>query len=142
MSDLTITLEQDPPVEDIRALDERLTAFNLRVVKDARYQTLRFFLRDTSGAVVGGLIADALMGWMFVQILYVDDAYRGQGHGTALMRRAEAEARSRGFRGMWLDTFTFQAPEFYLELGFREFGRLEDFPPGYARHFMMKSLTP
>ncbi|HSU14561.1 GNAT family N-acetyltransferase [Longimicrobium sp.] len=140
MSDLTISLEPDAPEEDVRAVGEGLFAYNRRLVGEYAYETLRFFLRDEGGAVAGGLVADMLMGWMFVQVLWVGDAHRGGGHGSELLRRAEAEARQRGCRGMWLDTFTFQAPEFYRKMGFREFGRIDDFPPGYARHFFMKTL--
>ncbi|HEX8906994.1 MAG TPA: GNAT family N-acetyltransferase [Longimicrobiaceae bacterium] len=142
MSDLTISLEPDAAQEDVRAVYDGLHAFSHSHAGDAQYQTIRFFLRDAAGTVAGGLIADMLWGWMFVQVLWVAEAHRGGGHGTALMRRAEDEARRRGCRAMWLDTFTFQAPEFYRKLGFTEFGRLGDFPPGYARHFMMKPLDP
>jgi GNAT superfamily N-acetyltransferase len=141
MTEVTISLEPDAAEEDVRAVSEGLFAYNCRVVGDYGYETLRFFLRDADGAIAGGLIADVLMGWMFVQVLWVGDAHRGAGHGAELVRRAEAEARRRGCRGMWLDTFTFQAPDFYRKLGFREFGRLDDFPPGHARHFLMKPLA-
>jgi hypothetical protein len=39
-----------------------------------------------------------------------------------------------------VDTYGFQAPGFYERMGYAEFGRLEDFPPGSARHFLWKSL--
>ena len=44
---------------------------------------------------------------------------RGLGLGRKVMAMAEAEARSRGLAGIWLDTWTFQAPGFYPKLGFR-----------------------
>jgi GNAT superfamily N-acetyltransferase len=140
MPDLTIALEPDPPKEDVRAVYDGLTAFNRSRVGDEGYEAVRLLLRDEAGRVAGGLIADAIYEWMYVQVLWVDEAHRGQGHGAALMRRVEEEARRRGCRGIWLDTFTFQAPGFYQKLGFREFGRLDDFPPGQARHFLVKLL--
>ena len=48
--------------------------------------------------------------------------------------------RRRGCTGIWLDTFTFQAPGFYEKLGFTVFGRLEDYPPGEARVFYAKQI--
>ena len=36
--------------------------------------------------------------------------------------------------------FSDQAPEFYEKLGYRQFGRLEDFPPGSAPLFYRKRL--
>ena len=56
------------------------------------------------------------------------------------MRRAEDEARRRGCRGIWLDSFTFQAPGFYQRLGYEIFGALDDYPPGDKRCFLRKRL--
>jgi len=53
---------------------------------------------------------------------------------------AEAAARAQGCRGAYLDAFTFQAPKFYERLGYQEFGRLDDFPPGHARIWFTKAL--
>jgi ribosomal protein S18 acetylase RimI-like enzyme len=54
------------------------------------------------------------------------------------MAAVEAEARSLGCRGAYLDTFSFQAPKFYEKLGYREFGRIADFPAGFDRIWLMK----
>jgi len=53
---------------------------------------------------------------------------------------AEVEARKRGARYAYLDTFDFQAPEFYKKYGYEVFGVLEDFPSGHTRYFMKKQL--
>jgi ribosomal protein S18 acetylase RimI-like enzyme len=55
---------------------------------------------------------------------------------------AEDLAREMNCIGIWLDTFDFQAPEFYRRLGFSEFGQIEDHPPGHRRFFMRKRLQP
>jgi hypothetical protein len=39
-----------------------------------------------------------------------------------------------------VDTFSFQAPGFYEKLGYRTFGRLDDFPAPYHRVWMTKAL--
>jgi N-acetylglutamate synthase-like GNAT family acetyltransferase len=57
-----------------------------------------------------------------------------------LLADAEAVARERGCTSIYLDTFSFQAPDFYKRLGFKEFGRLNDFPPGRTRIWLWKSL--
>src|SRR5438105_5447062 len=38
-----------------------------------------------------------------------------------------------------VDTFTFQGPEFYPKLGYREYARL-DYPPDHHRIFFRKNL--
>jgi N-acetylglutamate synthase-like GNAT family acetyltransferase len=53
---------------------------------------------------------------------------------------AEDEARQRGAKNVYLDTFSFQSPNFYKQHGYQVFGELPDFPPGYQRHFLTKQL--
>ncbi|MBV9813184.1 MAG: GNAT family N-acetyltransferase [Acetobacteraceae bacterium] len=88
----------------------------------------------------GGFWGCTLFGWLSIQMLVVPPALRGSGIGTALMLTAEAEARARGCRGAYVDTFSFQAPGFYRKLGYREFGVLRDLPPGYEQVFFCKRL--
>lgn len=56
------------------------------------------------------------------------------------MSRTEEEARQMGAKNAYLDTFSFQAPGFYENLGYRSFGELLEFPPGQKRVFMKKQL--
>ena len=64
----------------------------------------------------------------------------GRGLGSELMRRAEAEAQTRGCRQMWLDTYAFQARGFYERLGFEVFGQIDGPAPMFPRYFMQKRL--
>ncbi len=73
--------------------------------------------------------------------LWVAEPYRKRGTGSALLSKAEMAARERGCRGVYLDTFTFQAPDFYARNGYSEFGRLDDFPKGYSRIWFAKRLS-
>jgi N-acetylglutamate synthase-like GNAT family acetyltransferase len=53
---------------------------------------------------------------------------------------AENEARKRGAKHVFLDTFSFQAPGFYTQHGYQVFGELKDFPPRHQRYFLTKQL--
>ena len=100
---------------------------------------LTLALRD-GGELIGGLVGVTYLGWLSVDGLWVAAEHRSRGHATALMARAEDEARGRGATDCVLDTFSFQAPGFYRKLGYREFGRLDGFPAGGCRHYMTKAL--
>jgi ribosomal protein S18 acetylase RimI-like enzyme len=89
---------------------------------------------------LGALMGHANQGWFFVSLLGVVPAARGRGVGSQLMHRAEVFARERALVGLWLDTFSWQAPSFYQRLGFTEVGRIPDHPPGEARVFLAKRL--
>lgn len=75
---------------------------------------------------------------MYVELLAVPDALRGEGAGAALMKKAEALAVERGCVGAWLDTFAFQARGFYEKLGYAVFGEITDHPRQSARYFLSK----
>jgi predicted N-acetyltransferase YhbS len=91
---------------------------------------------------LGGLSARLYpdLKWVFVELLAVAEEGRGKGIGGQLMARIEEEARLRKMEGIWLDTFSFQAPDFYKRLGYSEFGRIDGYPENGARHFFLKRL--
>ena len=102
---------------------------------------LRIVLKaNESDAVVGALTGQSVWEWLYVHLLWVDEARQGEGLGSRLMQAAEMEAEKRGCTGVWVSTYSFQAPDFYQKLGYLSFGRIDDFPPGYVRHFYQKRL--
>jgi GNAT superfamily N-acetyltransferase len=105
------------------------------------YRDYGFLLRDEAGSILGGLTGYVLYDWMFIQFVSVAAELRGQGLGKMLMQKAEDWAREQGLGGMWLDTFAFQAPDFYRSLGFVEFGTIENHPSGSRRIFFQKRLA-
>jgi predicted N-acetyltransferase YhbS len=102
---------------------------------------LTLLVRDEHDAILGGLYGRLVCQWLFVDLLAVPEAGRGQGIGSRLMQMAEDLAREQGCIGVWLDTFDFQAPDFYKKLGYSQFGELLDYPPGHKRHFFQKRLN-
>jgi ribosomal protein S18 acetylase RimI-like enzyme len=116
-----------------------LVAFNTRAVGKSQYKSLAIALRQ-GNEIVGGLTGWTWAGWRFVELLWIEEKFRGKRHGTALLRKAESEVSKRGVRSICLDTFSFQAPAFYKKLGFKQFGKLKDFPKGHERIWLKKVL--
>ena len=114
-----------------------LVAHNEAQVPNGNWGLLALTVRDAGGAIVGGLWGRTGYGMLFVELLALGPA-RGMGLGRQVMSLAEAEAHRRGLSGIWLDTWTFQAPGFYERLGFTECGRITDYPPGHDRIFYVK----
>lgn len=117
-----------------------LDAFNKQSGGDYGYQRLCFALQTPDGEIVGGVLGDVIWQWFHVDLLWVIEELRGQGYGHQLLTHIEDEARRRGAKHVHLDTFSFQAPEFYQQHGYRVFGELKDFPPGYSRYYLTKEL--
>jgi len=101
---------------------------------------LAITLRTSSGRLIGGLSGHTLWGWLSIEMLWVDPAARGAGHGRRLIAAAEQEALRRGCHHARVDTYSFQAPWFYERCGYRRVATLEDFPRRHQRHFYAKAL--
>ena len=107
---------------------------------DNNFQRLCFVLKDPEGEVVGGILGETYWEWFYLDLLWVSEDLRLRGYGSQLLEIAEEEARKRGANNAYLDTFSFQAPEFYYKNGYQVFGELNDYPPGNTRYFLTKTL--
>lgn len=136
---LRLSAESPPSWDDREIVDNGLGDYNAAFMRDNSYDYFGLFVRDDAGAIRAGLIGHAYAGWLFVALLWVHADLRRSGVGSALMAEAERRASSFGCHSAWLDTYSFQAPEFYRKLGYREFARL-DCPPGHQRIFLNKAL--
>jgi GNAT superfamily N-acetyltransferase len=92
------------------------------------------------GRILGGLWGRTELGVLFLDMLFVAEELRGEGLGARLLAAVEEEARRRGCLRAVVETSSFQAPAFYEQHGYREFGRVEFAPPGLARIFLSKEL--
>lgn len=137
---LDIVLTLDPEPSDDAVVREGLRAYNKAKGGPTSFQPISIMLTDDAGNKIGGLTGRAFYDWLYIDLLHIPDALRGQGHGRQLMAKAEAFARERGLIGIWLDTFEFQARPFYEKLGFTVFGTLEDHPRDSRRYFLQKRL--
>jgi len=137
-AELHLSFDAAPSIETRRSLGDAINEFHGRTVpQDA--QRFALLLRDDDDRLAGGLSGSLSWQWLFVEALWVGDTWQRRGIGRALLTRAEAYAVAAGCHSAWLDTF--QACGFYLALGYRQFGVLNDYPPGQARFFLCKRLA-
>lgn len=130
--------------EDSRFICERLIAYNLQHIpqtQPARFTSIARKILDENGEIIAGCIAEIYY-WDIMElcVLWVDANHRKQGLGSRLLREAEAAAAGRGCSLIYLDTFDFQAKDFYLRHGYEVFGVLEDCPEGHCRYYLKKKL--
>jgi GNAT superfamily N-acetyltransferase len=137
---LRITSSDQVDEAGLQVILAGLRAYNEQHAGPANFTRVNLFLRDASGAVQGGLIGRRAWNWLFVELLWVAEELRGQGFGGRLLDQAEREARAAGCTRVLLDTFEFQARPFYEARGYRVFGVLDEFPPGFHRYYLWKNL--
>jgi GNAT superfamily N-acetyltransferase len=137
---LTLAPEAAPDEATVRAIAAGLAAHDAGFAPRVDWTPRWIIGRDGGGAVQAGVRYLIGFDWLFLHWLWVAEPYRRQGIGSRLLAQAEAAARDAHCRGSYVDTFTFQAPKFYEWRGYREFGRLNDHPPGHARIWLLKAL--
>jgi GNAT superfamily N-acetyltransferase len=135
-----IVYEEKPEDSAWGVVGHGVSRYNKEQAGDNKFQRLCFVLKDSSEEVVAGVIAEVYWDWLYIDLLWVKEELRTQGYGKSLMSRTEEEARKLGAKNAYLDTFSFQAPGFYENLGYKSFGELPDFPEGQQRFFMKKQL--
>ncbi|KAA0972944.1 GNAT family N-acetyltransferase [Pseudomonas sp. ANT_H12B] len=137
---LRIERSQNPTDEERQAILLPLRAYNASKAGATVPEPIALLVRDDSDEIVGGLYGRIFYQWLFIDLLAVPEQARGQGIGSKLMQMAEDLAREKECIGLWLDTFEFQAPEFYKKIGYSEIGHIVDYPPGHKHFFFQKRL--
>lgn len=140
MSDFEI---YTPTAEEVHSgeLGRRMRQFNYRFVGEyGQAQPVWVSAKDDTGGRVGGLRGFVFLQWLNVELLFVDDTARHRGLGGRLLATAEEKARELGARNATLNTFEWQAREFYLKQGYEEFGRIDDYIQGFYVAHMKKAL--
>lgn len=114
------------------ALDQRLSdeldAFNAGAtpgIAPAQKLTVRV---ERDGDLVAGI-----SGWTWgfaagISMVWVREDSRGTGVGRDAMTAFETEATRRGCTQVFVTSFTFQAPAFYQQMGYRELFRWDSVP--------------
>lgn len=140
IKNMEIEIDTSPSFRDLNTVRDGLRVYNEQHVSADGDSSFAVFLRKQDGAVVGGVLARAGRGWLHIGSVWVQPHLRHQGYGTQLMAAAEEEGKRRGCHSAYLDTFSFQSPEFYKRCGYEVFGTLDAFPEENQRFFMRKSL--
>jgi GNAT superfamily N-acetyltransferase len=139
---IKVEIAPRPSEADREVILPLLASYNETVGGPSHYEPFAIWLTDTAtGARVGGLWARIYYDWLFVDLLYVPEEARGKDIGSRLISEAEAFARRRGCVGVWLLTYSFQAPGFYRKLGYRAFGLLNHRPGSRKLFFFRKTFA-
>ncbi|MBC9727316.1 N-acetyltransferase [Streptomyces sp. TRM68367] len=113
----------------------------LRGTGDEREAPLHVWALDGAGDLAGGLVGHTWATWLHVTYLWVAEHHRGAGLGSRLLAKAEHLAREeRSCRTARLETWDFQAPDFYTKQGYEVVCVIPDYPPGITEYTLTKRL--
>lgn len=95
-------------------------------------------LKNDQGDVLGGISCIAVLKSLNIQVLWIDERYRGIGYGKDLVLEAERIAKQNGCISAQTTSYSFQALDFYQKLGYEVFGVFDIYPNGIKKYFLMK----
>jgi GNAT superfamily N-acetyltransferase len=137
---MNLRITNDGNEQDEKDIYGMLKEYNLKNRESSENVPIGVFYEDENGKKLAGLIGETFGLWLCIHYLFVSEELRTQGIGSKLLKAAEDEAKSRGCKYAFVDTFSFQAPLFYLKHGYKEVFTLENYPYTGKRHYYTKEL--
>ncbi|ENK0556848.1 GNAT family N-acetyltransferase [Clostridium sporogenes] len=123
---------------------DRIVEYNLSKVPGKQEVPLLWINRvieDTNGEIIAGILSEMYC-WncIYIDALWVKEEYRKDKLGTKLLKEIEKIAKEKDCHLIHLDTFDFQAKDFYIRHGYEIFGVLDQCPENHKRYFMKKNI--
>ena len=132
--------------EDADYIDDKIVEYNLSKMpaECEGNRVVKWFgkkIHNSEGKMIAGCVAARTV-WNTaeVSVLWVEKSHRKQGIGTRILQSVENEVKENGCTIILLDTFDWQAKDFYEKNGYSVFGELKDCPKGHSRYYMSKAL--
>jgi ribosomal protein S18 acetylase RimI-like enzyme len=99
-----------------------------------------FEIRDDKKEIVGICTVKLFFGNLHIKVLIIKKKYRGQGFGTQLINHALQYAKEQGCSFAFIESMSFQAPEFYKKLGFEIELKRDGYAGGTSFYYLRKDL--
>ncbi|WP_340016329.1 GNAT family N-acetyltransferase [Paenibacillus sp. FSL K6-1318] len=130
--------------EDSAYVRQQLVAYNATHVSEElrhRYEELNFNIKNEAGEIVAGVLSTLCWNWLELDILWVDSDQRHRGYGSQLLLEVERIAREKSCDFIMLNTFSYQAPEFYKKHGYQLITTIKNAPTGHCHYYFKKDLN-
>lgn len=134
-----ITVDYSPTENDNAIVREGIVSFNERIIGE-RDKPFSVFLKNDLGEIVGGVQAWFDHESVWVDVLWVADSLRKKGYGKEPLKTVEKEAVKQGCILSRVDTWSFQAEDFYLKCGYQRVGEIKNYWLSYSKIFFRKNL--
>ncbi|MFV3010779.1 GNAT family N-acetyltransferase [Clostridium botulinum] len=130
--------------EEADLIVDRIVEYNLSKVpgkQEVPLLCINRVIEDTNGEIIAGILSKMYC-WncIYIDVLWIKEEYRKDGLGTKLLKEVEKIAKEKDCHLIHLDTFDFQAKDFYIKHGYEIFGILDQCPENHKRYFMKKNI--
>ena len=117
-----------------------IRSYNRSQREEAESEPLNLYVEDEKGNLLAGLVAETFGNWLEIKYLFVKEELREQGIGSKLLEQAESAVKNRNCRFAFVNTYQFQAPDFYKSHGYKEVFTLQNYPYTGKRFYYQKDL--
>jgi len=141
MSDYTFHVLEHPHNHFVRSLRSALSQSHEPITGRISIKPLGICVNDASGRTLAAICGWLEWGWLYIDILWVDESVRKEGIGHQLLHQLEQAALDQGIDRAYLDTGNFQAPVFYKKNGYEIFSEMDvtaDNGKDYVKYSMRK----
>ena len=139
---MKLEFKLNPEQNELDLIRDGIRAYNRMHLPDGDVDAIGCFARNDEGKIVGGLTGEMFNNTVFVEYLWVDTEARTSGVGSKLIALLEEQVKPHGVTHLYLDTYSFQALDFYLKLGFEKVGQYSGYPAaGIDKHFLQKQIA-
>ncbi len=131
--------------ESAKYIQKRLIEFNIKQVPfegTIILEPINVVMEDGEGQIVGGINATIIQYWSrcHIDTFWIDEQYRGNGYGRKLLENVEKIAFDKGCKLIQLETYSFQAPNFYIKNGYEIIGVVKNHPEEHSQYFLKKVI--
>lgn len=129
--------------EEAGFVTNKLVDYNYAHVPPGRepaYIHVNRVIKDSNGTILAGINSIIMWDCLHIDILWVKEESRTAGYGSSLLAEAEKTAKENGCKLAHLETFDFQAKNFYLKNDYEIYGVLEGYPYEHNMYCLKKNL--
>ena len=137
MVDKKLSIVSELSDKNLKKIEDGLRQFNLSKTTEENIP-INVLLNNDEGNIIGGLQGNHNSKWLYINAIWVDSNYRGQGYGKKMMIEVEKEAIKKGVSNSHLQTI--HSLGFYEKLGYEIFGVIKDSPIGFNMYYLKKRL--
>jgi GNAT superfamily N-acetyltransferase len=139
-----LIISEDKSEDAMKVLDKGLGGYvNERAGESIeKYPGFRvkLVIKDDNGQIIGGLSAFTAIGVLHVELMWINERFRGQGLGRRLLTEAEKIAKERGAVSGLTWVLSFNSPEFFQKCGYEVFEVSDGYPDPIKEYYLKKKF--
>jgi ribosomal protein S18 acetylase RimI-like enzyme len=136
------TISEDCSEESLRIIRKGMGAYTRMYDREVREEYPRveskLVIKDGDLRVIGGIQTETILGVLYINHFWIEEAYRCRGYGRDLLMEAERVAREAGCISGLASALSFQSPGFFQRLGYEVFGVSDGYPGEILEYHMIK----